>query len=45
MVVFVLALLVLILSPVGFVITSSFTFLYPAYRTFKALESKSVEDD
>lgn len=45
MAVFVFILLVLVLSPVGFVITSAFTFLYPAYKTFKALESKGVEDD
>lgn len=36
---------ILIFTPIGFLITSSLTFLFPAYQTFKALETKEDKDD
>ena len=37
--------LVLIFTPLGSMVTTSITFFIPAYKTFKALESKDVKDD
>lgn len=42
---FLLIFVVLMFSPLGSMITTSVTFLIPAYKTFKALETKDASDD
>ena len=37
--------LILLLTPIGFMLTTSLTFFFPAYQTFKALETKEDKDD
>ena len=36
---------ILVFTPIGSLITTSITFLMPAYKTFKALETKELKDD
>lgn len=36
--------LILLFTPIGFMLTTSLTFLIPAYQTFKVLETKDEKD-
>lgn len=36
---------VLLFTPIGFIFTTTITFLLPAFSTFKALETKENKDD
>lgn len=40
-----LVFIILLFTPIGFMLTTSLTFLLPAYQTFKALETKEDKDD